>query len=189
MSLASSSEAFTLPVMYRSFERSWKVLGAPMVSSFTTERTLTTRLTSSSTRRRSASLPTAPVSSTWRLKLVTLTYMLSLAMSRTRAAARSSMPWSSSCAPELRRSVATMPTPTTAAPPTTSGTQADSPATRAAPRVSARAKRWVEALVRVVMVMRKLPVLRVTGHPRRRTGNAARAGGFRECAPHARAAR
>ena len=100
------------------------MLAGPTVSSLTTERTLSTRRTTSSTRRRSASVPTAPVSSTWRLKLVTLTYIWSLAISRMRAPPRSSMPWSSTCAPELRRSVATMPAPTAAAPPTTSGTQA-----------------------------------------------------------------
>ena len=142
MSFASSSDALTLPVMKVSFERSWKVLRRPD-RQFVDDRAHVVDAANDvlDALRRSRFVPTEPVSSTWRLKLVMLTYMLSLAISRMRAPPRSSMPWSSTCAPELRRSVATMPTPTAAAPPTTSGTQAERPATSTAPAVNAIAMR------------------------------------------------
>ena len=108
MSLASSSEALTLPVMKVSLERCVKRARPDRPYSLTTTRTLSMRATVCSTRRRSASLRHRAGQQHLAVVAGDVDVIWSLAMSRMRAAPRSSMPWSSSCAPEVRRSVATM---------------------------------------------------------------------------------
>src|SRR5471030_2081603 len=72
---------------------------------------------------------TSPVSSTWRLKLLMLTWPASPTRPGSLISAFTPIDWSSVCAPSVRRSAAAMPPVT--APPISSGKQPDSVASSA----------------------------------------------------------
>ena len=182
-SLASTRLAFTLPVIRVSLEREVRLLLGITASSLTTPRTLSTPRTTASICSRSLAVGASPVSSTWRLKLVTFTWALSPTKSLMRLAERNSMPSSSSWVPEVRRSVATRAPPTTT-PPTTRGAQALRAATSAPAARVASVSRF-----KPDVVMSESPVHQVVAHPRRRRCSAAPAGAPPGYAPAARAAR
>ena len=116
---ASTNVARTLVASTTSLPRVEKDEAGITAISFTTVLRFSIFWTACSAAVRSASVGTSPVNNSKRLYALALTCALSLTASRMRLPAFNSMVWSSSCAPDVRRSVANKAPP--AAVPKTSG--------------------------------------------------------------------
>src|SRR5690606_9201965 len=173
--LVLSSAVLTLEVSQVSFERVANEAAGPTLSWLTTDLTCWMPCATVAACALAASEGTSPVSSTTLLYDMALTRAASPSFSLIWRSALKAMFWSSSCAPEVRRSVMTTAV-VAAAPPTTSGAQADRDRAAVPSRAASsrgRATVLASGIIRCLLE---------EGRLYRRTGHAAAGRGFPGCA-------